>query len=70
MNGPAQGGERLTAREVAAALGVTERTVLYYVERGLLEARTERRGLGRRHYFTASAVERFKAEHQQETAEG
>jgi DNA-binding transcriptional MerR regulator len=65
MDGPAQ-GETLTAREVAAALGVTERTVLVYVERGLLEAQTERRGLSRRHTFTASAVEACKTRLQQE----
>ncbi len=69
MDGPAQ-GETLTAREVAAALGVTERTVLYYVERGLLVAQTERRGLMRRHRFTAEAVEACRLRLRQETAEG
>jgi DNA-binding transcriptional MerR regulator len=59
MDGPTQ-GEELTAREVAVALGVSERTVLSYVERGLLAARTERRGLMRRHYFTREAVEAFR----------
>jgi hypothetical protein len=45
---------------------VTERTVLAYVERGLLAAQTERRGLMRRHYFTAESVEACKAKLQQE----
>lgn len=65
MDGPDE-GRRLTAREAAAALGVTERTVLSYVERGLIEAQTERRGLMRRHFFTAEAVEACKARLQQE----
>lgn len=60
MGSPAQGDE-LTAREVAVALGVAERTVLYYVERGLLRANTRRRGLMRRHTFTQEAVDECKA---------
>lgn len=65
MDSPAQGDE-LTAREVADALGVAERTVLYYVKRGLLTARTEWKGLVRRHYFTREAVEALRAQLSQE----
>lgn len=63
MDGPTQG--ELTAREVAVALGVSERTVLSYVERGLLTSRVERRGLMRRHYFTREDVAAFREQLQQ-----
>jgi excisionase family DNA binding protein len=65
MDGPKQG--ELTAREVAATLGVSERTVLSYVDKGLLQAITTRRGLMRRHSFTAQAVEDCRAKIEQES---
>jgi excisionase family DNA binding protein len=50
----------LTVREVAARLGVDERTVYGYERRGALQAaRADRVGLSRRLRFSAEAVAAF-----------
>ncbi len=52
----------LTAAQVAAQLGVTERTVYAYVQQGLLEAEERQVGRVRRLRFTPAAVAACKAQ--------
>jgi excisionase family DNA binding protein len=58
MDGPSE--DDLTAREVAQALGVSERTVYQYVEEGLIAAVERPAGRMRRLSFTARAVEQCR----------
>jgi excisionase family DNA binding protein len=50
----------LTSREVAAILGISERAVLYAIERGELPATSIRRGKKRFWRFVRDDVEAYK----------
>lgn len=63
-DGPHPEPELLTARQVAARLGVAERTVHSYVERELLRpCRVERAGMSRRLFFAPADVTAFAHQH-------